>query len=100
MTSHVESQVQARIAAARAKTQQQREERAEFARPRAAGLVARKRAKLARRCAVCERPLGGSKGRACTGGCGQWVCRSTRRRPQCGDVHAGQCPNHTVREAP
>lgn len=100
MTSHVDAQVQARIAAARAKTQQQREERAQFAESRSAGLVSRKRAKLARRCAVCDRPLGGSKGRACPGGCGQYVCRSTRRRPQCGDVHAGQCPNHTVQEAP
>lgn len=96
MTSHVDAQVQARIAAARAKTQQQREERDGFAVRRSAGLVARKRAKLARRCAVCDRPLAGSKGRACAGGCGQYVCRSTRRRPQCGDVHAGQCPNHTV----
>lgn len=48
MTSYVEAKVQARIAAARAKTQQQREERAEFARRRAAGLRARYAAKLAR----------------------------------------------------
>lgn len=92
MTSHVDAQVQAAIAAARQKTQQQREERAPFARQRAAGLVARKRTKLARRCAVCDRPLKGGKGRACVRGCGVFVCR-TVRRPQCSDVHGGQCPH-------
>jgi hypothetical protein len=93
MTSHVEAQVQARIAAARSKTQQQREERANFAESRAAGLVARRRAKLARRCAVCDRPLKGAKGRACVRGCGVYVCRAVRK-PQCSDVHGGQCANH------
>lgn len=99
MTSHVDQAVQARIAAVAAKTQQQREERAEFARRRAAGLVSRKQTKLARRCAVCDRPLKGAKGRACFSGCGLYVCRSGRRRPQCSDVHAGQCERHTVEEA-
>ncbi len=102
MTSYVDQQVQARIAAVAAKTQQQREQRGEFARQRAAGLVARKRTKLARRCAVCDRPLKGAKGRACVRGCGVYLCR-TVRRPQCSDVHGGQCPNHggapTVAEA-
>jgi hypothetical protein len=95
MPSHVESQVQARIAAARAKTQQQQEERRAFAASRAAGLVVRKSRKLARRCAVCDRPLKSQRGRACVAGCGVYVCRAPRR-PQCSDVHAGQCPNHTV----
>lgn len=95
MPSHVDQQIQARIAAARAKTQQQREERGAFAESRAAGLVARKTAKLRRRCAVCDRPLSGSKGRACVAGCGMYVCRA-RHRPQCSDVHAGQCSRHTV----
>ncbi|MEU9557357.1 hypothetical protein [Streptomyces fumanus] len=92
MTSHVDAQVQAAIAAARNKRQQQREDRAQFAERRAAGLVARKAAKLRRRCAVCDRPLSGRKGRACGAGCGQFVCRKPHR-PDCGDVHAGQCPN-------
>lgn len=98
MTSHVEDQIQRRIAAVAAKTQQQREERTAFAERRAAGLEARKTVKLARRCAVCDRPLKGAKGRACVAGCGQYVCRAVRR-PQCSDVHAGQCAHRTV-EAP
>lgn len=97
MTSHVEEQVQARIAAARAKTQQQREERASFARQRAAGLVSRKRSKLARRCAVCDAPLRGAKGRGCVRGCGVFLCRGARR-PQCSDVHGGQCSNLQLSE--
>lgn len=130
MTSHVESQVQAAIAAARAKAQQdagrqsaqkvnaqvtgstvvadlppenvwvepaarderKSRERAEFAVRRSAGLVTRKKAKLARRCAVCDRPLKGAKGRACSRGCGARLCR-TRHIPLCADVHGGQCVN-------
>ncbi|ODA75557.1 hypothetical protein [Streptomyces sp. AVP053U2] len=56
MTSHVDQQIQARIAAVAAKKQQQREEREAFARQRAAGLVSRKRAKLRRVfCGTCAR---------------------------------------------
>jgi len=98
VTSHVDEAVRRRIAAARAKTQQQREDRAAFAERRAAGLVARKRQKLARRCAVCDRPLKGGKGRACVRGCGVYVCRAVRR-PQCSDVHGGQCANAELGEA-
>lgn len=90
MTSHVDQQVRARIAAAAAKAQQREEVRAAFAERRAAGLVARKRQKLARRCAVCDRPLKAGKGRACVRGCGMYVCRAPHR-PQCSDVHGGQC---------
>lgn len=90
MTSYVEEQVQARIAAVRAKTQQREEDRLAFAERRSAGLVVRKRQKLARRCAVCDRPLKAGKGRACVRGCGMYVCRAPRR-PQCSDVHGGQC---------
>ena len=69
-----------------------------FAERRAAGLVVRRHQKLARRCAVCDRPLKGSKGRACVRGCGVYVCR-TVRRPQCSDVHGGQCPNRPKEDA-
>ncbi|MFE4408356.1 GNAT family N-acetyltransferase [Streptomyces sp. NPDC056821] len=48
MTSHVDQAVAARIAAARLKREQQRQQRAELAAARAAGLVARHRAKLQR----------------------------------------------------
>lgn len=92
MTSYVEQTVQARIAAARAKTQQQQEVRAAFAERRAAGLIARKATKLARRCAVCDRSLKGAKGRACVRGCGVFLCRVVHR-PPCSDVHGGQCFN-------
>ncbi|WP_333736369.1 hypothetical protein [Streptomyces sp. IBSBF 2806] len=48
MTSHVEAEVQRRIAAARAKAEADRKRREEFAAARAAGLVRRHRQKLAR----------------------------------------------------
>lgn len=48
MTSHVEQQIQARIAAARAKRQQQRAERQEFTEARDHGLEARHTAKMRR----------------------------------------------------
>ncbi|MEU3435455.1 GNAT family N-acetyltransferase [Streptomyces sp. NPDC006863] len=48
MTSHVEQQIQARIAAARAKREQQRQQRAELTEARTAGLAARHRTKLQR----------------------------------------------------
>ncbi len=56
-------------------------------------------ARAKHRCAVCDRPLKAGRGRPCVGGCGARLCRTTRI-PQCSDVHAGQCPNHTVREEP
>jgi hypothetical protein len=93
VTSHVEQQVQARIAAVQAKAQQQQEERRAFAVRRTAGLESRKRQKLRRRCAVCDRPIAGKKGRACVRGCGMWLCRAVHK-PQCSDVHGGQCANH------
>lgn len=46
MTSHVDEQIQARIAAAKKKRQQQRQQRAELDANRQAGLNARKTAKL------------------------------------------------------
>ncbi|QLJ05720.1 hypothetical protein HZZ00_35005 [Streptomyces sp. NEAU-sy36] len=99
MTSHVDQQIAARIAAVRTKTQQQREARGQFAERRAAGLEARKAAKLRRRCAVCDRPLGKGRGRACVRNCGTWLCRAPHR-PPCNDVHGGQCPNRPTVEAP
>lgn len=48
MTSHVEQQVAARIAAAKAKAEADRRRRAELAAARQAGLVRRHAAKLAR----------------------------------------------------
>ncbi|WP_330347503.1 hypothetical protein [Streptomyces sp. NBC_00582] len=90
MTSHIDQAVQARIAAARARQQQQREQRAELAAARAAGVEARKRTKLRRQCAVCDRPLTGKRGRPCSRGCGVYLCRAAHR-PPCNDVHGGQC---------
>lgn len=49
MTSHVDEQIAARIAAARRKTELRRRQRAELAEARAYGLRARKAAKLRRR---------------------------------------------------
>lgn len=95
MSSHVEQQIQARIAAARAKTQQQREDRAEFARRRAAGLEARKHAKLRRvYCATCARLQRKGSYRRCPLGCGAALCRV---RAGCGNTHLRQCEQ---REAP
>jgi len=101
MTSHVESQVRAAIAAARQKTQQQREERAVFARQRAAGLGARKRAKLRRIfCGTCAKLQRKGTFLRCPLGCGAALCRS---RAGCGNTHLRQCPNRgdipTTREA-
>ncbi|MFJ3719064.1 hypothetical protein [Streptomyces sp. NPDC090057] len=91
MTSHVDEQVQARIAAARAKTQQQREDREEFAERRAAGLEARKHAKLRRvYCGQCARPQRRGTFQRCPLGCGTALCR---KRASCGNDHLNQCPN-------
>ncbi|MFZ4235716.1 hypothetical protein ACOZGD_11090 [Streptomyces murinus] len=95
--SHVDQQVEARIAAARNKTQQQQEQRAAFAERRTAGLETRKRTKLRRRCAVCDRPLGKGRGRPCIRDCGMWLCRAPHQ-PPCNDVHGGQCPNRPTEE--
>ncbi|MES9523137.1 hypothetical protein [Streptomyces capoamus] len=97
MTSHVEEQIRARIAAATNKRQQQRQQRAELDEARQAGLEARKAAKLRRRCAVCERPLGKGRGRPCARGCGVYLCRAPHR-PPCNDVHGGQCARLTPGE--
>ncbi|MFD0117663.1 hypothetical protein ACFVZL_19885 [Streptomyces sp. NPDC058320] len=48
-----------------------------------------------RRCAVCDRPLTGKRGRPCIRGCGAHLCRATHI-PHCTDVHGGQCPNHQL----
>lgn len=45
-----------------------------------------------RRCAVCDRPLTGKRGRPCIRGCGAPLCRAPHI-PHCTDVHGGQCPN-------
>lgn len=92
MTSHIEQQIQARITAAKAKRQQQGQQRAELDEARQAGLEARKRAKLKRRCAVCDRLLSKGRGRPCVRGCGAYLCRAPHL-PQCTDVHGGQCPH-------
>lgn len=91
MTSHVDAAVQARIAAARARQQQRQEERAEFATARAAGLEARKRAKLRRiYCCTCAKRQGRWTYFRCPLGCGDVVCR---KNPHCGNTHLRQCPN-------
>ncbi|MEU3105581.1 hypothetical protein [Streptomyces griseoflavus] len=102
MTSHVESQVQAAIAAARQKTQQQREEREAFAERRAAGLVARKAAKAKRVfCASCAKPKPAGTYKPCPLGCGAALCRTR----YCTRKHAPyNCPTYQavqgVGEAP
>lgn len=89
MTSHVEEQIQRRIAAVQAKTQQQREEREAFARQRAAGLVSRKRSKLRRVfCGTCARPQRKGSYLRCPLGCGTALCR---KRAGCGNTHLKQC---------
>ncbi|TXS16042.1 hypothetical protein EAO71_35255 [Streptomyces sp. ms191] len=99
MTSHVEQQVQARIAAAKAKTQQQKQERDELAGRRKAGLMARHRAKAKRRgirlgfCGTCARPLMRGTYLQCSKGCGAKLCRGT---PRCIPQHNTQCPNRTT----
>ncbi|MEU9581070.1 hypothetical protein [Streptomyces chilikensis] len=91
MTSHVEQQIAARIAAVGAKTQQQREERAAFAERRAAGLQARKAAKLKRvYCATCARLKRRGTYHRCPNGCGAALCRKV---PHCGNAHLRQCEN-------
>lgn len=112
MTSHVEEQVQARIAAVAARKQQQREDREAFAERRAAGLESRKAAKQKRVfCGTCARLQRKGSYVRCPLGCGQAICRA---RGGCGNTHLRQCPNRcsagndsanrggtaTVREAP
>ncbi|MEH0553424.1 hypothetical protein [Streptomyces sp. B21-101] len=91
MASHVEQAVAARIAAVKAKTQQQRDERVEFARQRAAGLDSRKASKLRRLyCATCAKLQRRGTYYRCPLGCGAAVCR---KRPGCGNTHLRQCDN-------
>jgi hypothetical protein len=98
MTSHVETAVQARIAAAKAKTQQQRDERAAFGQARAAGLEARKANKLRRiHCATCAWRLGRNQYYRCPLGCGAAVCR---KYANCGNTHLRQCDNRPRPETP
>lgn len=97
MTSHVDEAVKTRIAAVRRKAEQRRQQRAELEEARGYGLQARHQAKLKRRCAVCDRPLPGRRGRPCVRGCGVYLCRAPHR-PPCTDVHGGQCPNHQPSE--
>lgn len=95
MTSHVEEQVQARIAAAKAKAQQQKRKREELAEARAAGLRARHATKAKRSgirlgfCASCARPLMRNTYFLCSKGCGAKVCRG---HPRCAQQHNPQCP--------
>ncbi|MGW0764659.1 hypothetical protein [Streptomyces sp. NPDC002676] len=90
MASHVEQQIQARIARVKHEQAARRQQRAELDEARQAGLKARRTAKLKRRCAVCDRPLTKGRGRPCVRGCGVYLCRAPHR-PQCTDVHGGQC---------
>ncbi|MFG2870998.1 hypothetical protein [Streptomyces sp. NPDC048338] len=96
MTSYVEQAVQARIAAAKAKTQQQEQVRGELAGRRKAGLMARHRAKAKRRgirlgfCGTCARPLMRGTYLLCSKGCGAKLCRGGDR---CTQQHNTQCPN-------
>lgn len=94
MTSHVDEQIAARIAAVKAKKQQQREEREAFARQRAAGLVARKAVKVRRVfCGTCARLQRKGSYRRCPLGCGAALCRA---RAGCGNTHLRQCENRRV----
>lgn len=94
--SYVDQQVQARIAAAKAKAQQQRQQRAELAEARTAGLKSRHRTKARRKgirlgfCAACARPLTRGTYLLCSKGCGGRLCRGEQR---CTEQHNPQCPN-------
>ncbi|MFE3659098.1 hypothetical protein [Streptomyces sp. NPDC059165] len=94
MTSYVDEQVAARIAAAKAKAQQQREAREALAVARAAGLRARHRTKMRRHgvrlgfCASCDRPLMRGTYMLCPDGCGARLCRG---QPRCVEQHNPQC---------
>ena len=96
MTSHVERAVAARIAAAKAKTQQKEQQRAELAGRRKGGLMARHRAKAKRAgirlgfCGTCARPLTRGTYLLCSKGCGTKLCRGFKR---CHEQHNTQCPN-------
>lgn len=91
MTSHIEQQIRARIAAAKAKRQQQSEQRAELGEARQAGLEARHQAKLKRiYCGQCARPHRRGTYLRCPLGCGTALCR---KNPRCGNAHLRQCPN-------
>ncbi|MEU4487351.1 hypothetical protein AB0H94_21145 [Streptomyces purpurascens] len=91
MTSHVDAQIQARIAAATNKRQQQRQQRAELDANRQAGLAARKKAKLRRiYCGTCAKPQRRGTYLRCPLGCGAAVCR---KNPHCGNTHLRQCDN-------
>lgn len=91
MTSHVDEAVAARIAAAKAKTQQRREQRAELGAARDRGLEERKAAKMRRLyCATCARLQRRGTYYRCPLGCGAVVCR---KRPGCGNTHLRQCDN-------
>ncbi|WP_225642692.1 hypothetical protein [Streptomyces werraensis] len=91
MTTHVDEQVQARIAAAKAKRELQAEQRAELAANRQAGLTARKKAKGKRLyCATCARLQWRGTYYRCPLGCGVAVCR---KNPHCGNTHLRQCDN-------
>jgi hypothetical protein len=93
LTSHVDEQVAARIAAAKYKRQQQRQRRAELDANRQAGLVARKKTKLKRiYCATCARLQQRGTYLRCPLGCGAAVCRT---RSSCGNAHLPQCPTRT-----
>lgn len=95
MTSYVDEQVAARIAAAKAKAQQQRERREELAAARAAGLKSRHATKMRRKgvrlgfCASCARPLTRGTYLLCTSRCGARLCRG---HPRCAQQHTPQCP--------
>lgn len=94
MTSHVEQQVADRIAEARAKRQQQAQQRAELDDARQAGLAARKTAKLKRvYCGQCAKLQRSGTYVRCPLGCGTALCRKT---PYCGNRHLRQCANRTT----
>ncbi|MEU8528512.1 hypothetical protein AB0C77_23435 [Streptomyces sp. NPDC048629] len=99
MTSQIDEAVQARIAAAKAKDEQQRRQRQEFAAARTAGLRSR-HARRAKRmgirlgfCASCARPMTRGTYLLCSKGCGAKVCRGHTR---CAKQHNPQCPNRAA----
>lgn len=91
--SHVEQAVAARIAAAKAKQAERKQQRADLDDARQAGLAARHRAKLRRvYCGQCARPQRRGTYLRCPLGCGTAVCR---QRAACGNDHLRQCPNRS-----
>ncbi|MBT2488796.1 hypothetical protein J7E96_09725 [Streptomyces sp. ISL-96] len=93
---NVDDVVQERIAEARRKVEQEKQQREELAANRREGIKARHTTKARRKgirlgfCASCARPLMRGTYLLCSKGCGGRLCRG---HPRCAQQHNPQCPN-------